>query len=242
LPGVAEAADTARRAVDRLLASRVLRNRSVEVTAEVALRDARASAALDGPVPELEELRAALAEGRDVGTAVEGALRVAAALGELAPVWGRAPRQALARLHVLAAGDGGDPDRLGRPAGGAEVGQRLTVLVDALVAPTTAPAAVVAAVVHGELLALAPFGEASGVVARAAARLVLLERGLDPKAVTAPDVGHLLAGRAGYAAAATAYADGDVATWVLHCCRALAAGADEGLVACDAVKGQVVQK
>ncbi|HVU71363.1 MAG TPA: oxidoreductase, partial [Mycobacteriales bacterium] len=51
LPGVASAADEARRAVDRLLASRVLRNRSGEVTGEVALRDARASAALDGPVP-----------------------------------------------------------------------------------------------------------------------------------------------------------------------------------------------
>ena len=57
----------------------------------------------------------------------------------------------------------------------------------ALSEPTSAPALVPAAVVHGELLAAAPFGTADGVVARAAARLVLLGRGLDPTgAVLAP--------------------------------------------------------
>ena len=240
LPGVAEAADAARRAVDQLLASRILRNRSVEVTGEVALRDARASAALDGSVPPLEDLRATLEAGQPVSPELEGALRVAAGLGELGPVWGTAPRQALARIHLLAAGgEGVDPETLGRPRGGIEVGMRLDLLVDALGQPTTAPAVVVAGVVHGELLALAPFGPASGVVARAAARLVLLERGVDPKGVTAPDVGHLAGG---YAEAAAAYVAGDVGAWIRHCCVALSAGAAEGLSACDAVKGRPVQK
>ncbi|HVU72203.1 MAG TPA: oxidoreductase, partial [Mycobacteriales bacterium] len=154
--------------------------------------------------------------------------------------WGTAPRQALARLHVLAAGgDDADPELLGRPRGGAAVAQRLDVLVEALGAPTTAPAVVVAAVVHGELLALELFGPDTGVVARAAGRLVLLERGVDPKGVTAPDVGHLAGG---YAEAAAAYRAGDVGTWVRHCCAALVTGSEEGLVACDVVKGRPVQK
>ncbi|HMA47444.1 MAG TPA: hypothetical protein VKP11_09635, partial [Frankiaceae bacterium] len=56
LPGVPAAVDAARAAVDRLLAHRILRRRSAEVTAECALRSARASAALDGaevPLPAL---------------------------------------------------------------------------------------------------------------------------------------------------------------------------------------------
>ena len=47
------------------------------------------------------------------------------------------------------------------------------------------------AVVHGELLALAPFGSADGVVARAAARLAAVGSGLDPKGLAVPEVGHL---------------------------------------------------
>jgi len=47
-----------------------------------------------------------------------------------------------------------------------------------------------AAVVHGELATLAPFGSADGIVARAAARLTLVTRGVDPKSVSVPEVGH----------------------------------------------------
>ncbi|HEY9475078.1 MAG TPA: oxidoreductase, partial [Mycobacteriales bacterium] len=48
LPGVTEAADEARDAVDRLLGHRALRRGGEAVSAESALRGARASAALDG--------------------------------------------------------------------------------------------------------------------------------------------------------------------------------------------------
>lgn len=217
LPGVGDAVGQARAAVDGLLGHRVLRRRSAEVTAESALRGARASAELEGAGMELERLRGQLMNGQQVtvaskdvrlGQLAANAVGLHADLGSLLPAWKRSPRQALARLHVLAAVDLGLPaDALGRPRtlptdpvedplelGPApqplEVGARLDGLTRLLLAPTSAPAVVVAAVVHGELLALRAFGSVDGLVARAAARLVLVDRGLDPKAVSAPEVGH----------------------------------------------------
>jgi hypothetical protein len=128
-----------------------------------------------------------------------------------------------------------------------EVAARLDGLARVLTAGTSAPAVVVAAVVHGELMALRAFGTADGLVARAAARLVLVDRGLDPKAVSAPEVGHLELGRAEghgpghaeYADALRAYVSGrpeGVATWLVHCARAVALGAREGLAVCEAIR------
>jgi hypothetical protein len=244
---VDDAAATARRDVDRLLAERVLRQKSGQVTAEMALRDAHASALLEGaPALDVEVLRGRIETGADgldglpdddgLAWQYRGALRVAAAVAELGPAWEHAPRQALARLHVLAARDApGNPDSLGRPREDQPgTVARLDVLVEALSAPTTAPAVVVAAVVHAELLALNLFDVANGLVARGAARLVLWARGVDPKAVTGPDIGHLQSG-AGYAEASAAYLTGDVGTWVRHCCTALSAGAQAGREACAAV-------
>ena len=272
LPGVAEAVGQARTAVDGLLGHRVLRRRSAEVTAESALRGARASAELEGAGMELERLRGQLMHGQQVtlvsrdprlAALVDGAVRLHADLGSLLPSWSRSPKQALARLHVLAAADLGLPaDDLGRPRppgasyddplglGAApdplEVSARLDGLARLLLAPTIAPAVVVAGVVHGELLALRAFGTADGLVARAAARLVLVDRGLDPKAVSAPEVGHAELDAAGlraahvhaYAAAARGYAaDGPagVATWLVHCAHAVALGAREGVAVCEAL-------
>lgn len=268
LPGVTDAVAEARTAVDGLLGHRVLRRRSAEVTAESALRGARASAELEGAGIELERLRGQLMNGQPVtvpskdpaqGQLAANAVRVHADLGSLLPSWRSAPRQALARLHVLAAADLGLPsDRLGRPRVAAEdlvedplglgpapapfeASARLDGLCRLLLAPTAAPAMVVAGVVHGELLALRAFGAADGIVARAAARLVLVDRGLDPKAVSAPEVGHaeLNAGHAhGYAAAAGDYVRGDrdgVARWLVHCAQAVSLGAREGLAVCEAI-------
>jgi hypothetical protein len=273
LPGVAVAVVEARTAVDGLLGHRVLRRRSAEVTAESALRGARASADLEGAGIELERLRGQLMHGQPVtvqskdprlGQLAANAVRLHADLGSLLPSWKGAPRQALARLHVLAAADLGVPDeRLGRPRVAAgdpvedplglgpapdpvEAAARLDGLCRLLLAPTTAPAVVVAAVVHGELLALRAFGTADGLVARAAARLVLVDRGLDPKAVSAPEVGHAEIDAAGlrsshshaYADAARDYVSGGsagVARWVVHCSQAVALGAREGLAVCEAI-------
>ena len=236
LSDVVLAAADARAAVDRLLTSRVLRRQSAEVSVEAGLRDARASAALAGVDIPLEELRT---QG-SADPVVQGALRVSAELGGLRETFIRAPRQVLARLHVLAAADLTTPDQLGRPREGADtaaVTRRLGALAELLSQPTKAPAVVVAAVVHGELLALRPFTEANGIVARGAARLVLLARGLDPKALTSPDVGHLEL-REEYTSAAEAYSTGGAAglsAWVSHCCRAVEFGARDSLAICEAL-------
>ena len=90
----------------------------------------------------------------------------------------------------------------------------------------------VVAVVHGELLALTPFGSADGVVARAAARLTAVATGLDPKGLAVPEVGHLRR-RPEYRAAAAGFAAGTadgIAAWVRHCCAQWEAGARERAV------------
>lgn len=66
LPDVQDAVAEARTAVDALLGHRVLRRGSAEVTAESALRGARASAELEGAGIELERLRGQLMGGGTV--------------------------------------------------------------------------------------------------------------------------------------------------------------------------------
>lgn len=235
LPGVRPAAVDARHAVDKLLAHRVLRRSSAEVSAESALRGARASAELAGAAYQLEAVRG----GHVEDPIVQGALRVSAEIGRFVDTWSKAPMQVIARLHVLAAEGMAPPDQLGRPTGDPAKSARLNQLADLLVSPRdpAVPAVVVAAIVHGELASLAPFGVADGLVARAAGRLTLVARGLDPKSVTVPEVGHVDSGRE-YADALAAYASGGadgVARWLVHCCSALALGAREGLAICEAV-------
>src|ERR1700758_4532758 len=181
LPGVAEASDRARAALGRAHRHRANLRGWPVTAAEAALRAARASSVLDGGPVQLDDL----AETAQVSDPVfGGALRVAQALegggGPLIGVWRRAPLQALARLHMLAAADQVGEDRLGRPRSDAEVGPRLELLAGLVTGRTRAPAPVVAAVAHGELLTLAPFGTADGVVARAVSRLVTIASGLDP--------------------------------------------------------------
>ncbi len=228
----------ARTSVDRLLGHRVLRRRSAQVSAESALRGARASAALEGADRPLDVVRGWSQPAYDgQGHLVSGALRVSAEIGALVPVWRRAPLQALARLHVLAAADAVPPDELGRPQVDAAAGARLAALAELAAGPPGAPAVVEAAVVHGELLVLRPFGWGGGLVARAAARLVLVSRGLDPTSLAAPEVGHAER-EADYRSAAGGYAAGTVAgvtAWVVHCAGALESGAYEGLAICEAL-------
>lgn len=241
LPGVTEAVERARSAVDDLRRERVLRQRSTEVSAESALRGARASAALEGADVPLDALRRTLQAGGVLPTAeapvVQGALRATSEVGALASTFTRAPLQALARWHVLAASDVVPPDELGRPREGAAV--RLRPLVAAVTARTSAPAVVVSAVVHGDLLAVEPFSWGSGLVARAAARAVLVDRGLDPKALSVPEAGHLELGREAYDAALEGYRKGGaegVAAWVVHCAEAVVLGAREGVAVASALE------
>jgi hypothetical protein len=223
LPGVRAGLDDARAAVDAAMRHPALRRSGGTVAAEVGLRSAVASAALEGHFYDRESVRG----GVVTDPVVQGALRVSRALEGLAAAWTRAPRQALARLHVLAAHGSVPDDRLGRPVAGAA---RLDALA-AVVAggDSRVPALLVAAVVHGELLALMPFDGPSGVVARGAARLALIAGGFDPRGLLAMDVGHLER-QPEYVGAAGAFATGTpdgLRSWFGHYAAAAARAAEE---------------
>jgi hypothetical protein len=233
LPGVADAVTASRSALDSLLANRVLRRRSSDVTAESSLRGAWASAWLAGAQLPLGKVRT----GGVDNPVLQGTLRAYAEIGTLADTWPRAPRQVLARLHTLAAADlVDDPDRLGRPTRFAAV--RLDTLAEVLGA-TNAPAIVIAAIVHAEILSLDAFGPGSGVVARAATRLTLIDRGLDAKSLVIFEVGHRDRAQE-YQAALDAYRTGTpegIVVWIRHCADAIVAGAAEANAICDAIAG-----
>lgn len=232
LPGVGDAVERSRLAVDAMVAHRTLRRRSSQVSAESALRGAWAAARLAGAGVELDAVRAGdVAEPR-----LQGSLRAYASLGALADTWTRAPRQALARLHVLAAADlVADRDTLGRPTGAA-ASSRLDVLASVLAA-TRAPALVVAAVVAGDVLVLDAFAPASVVVAHAALRLTLVERGLDPRSLAVPEVGALESAgeRAAALAGFRAGTPEGVAGWIGHVGDTLVLGARETVAICEAM-------
>jgi hypothetical protein len=242
MPGVAEAVDEAREAIDRLRGHRVLRRQAEKVVTESALRGARASAALSGADLALDVVRRTVQAGgvlpEGEAPLVQGSLRVAAELGSMQGTWTHAPLQALARLHTLAAAGMTPAASLGRPRPGGDRAERLAALGVLLTASSPAPAVAVAAVVHGELLAVDAFDGANGVVARAAARLVLVTRGFDPGGVSAPEVGHVELGIDAYDVAAAGYARGGaegLAQWVVHCAEACVLGAREGIAVCEAI-------
>ncbi len=228
LEGVPSALASARDGIDAVLRDRGLRRTSPEQTAESLLRGAHASAVLEGSASTLEEVRAG--EGDDVADA---AVRVSTELLGLAPVLRRTPLQALARLHTLAGAGSLDDDRLGRPRD-AEATALLRTVAGLL--SSDAPALLVAAVVHGQLLAASPFASHNGLVARATERLVLVARGLDEKSLVVPEAGHL-ALRPGYERTSAALREhrgpdagpagqNAVHQWLLYCAEAYAAGAE----------------
>lgn len=228
LPGVARAGDQARDALGRAHRHRTNLRGWPKTAAEASLRAAKASSVLDGGPLQLS------ADGADSDPVLAGALRVAEALeggeGALVGVWRRAPLQAIARLHALAAADIADGDALGRPRSDGNVGRRLELLADVTTA-SRAPAPVLAGVVHGELLTLEPFGTADGVVARAVSRLVTIASGLDPHGLGVPEV-HWMRRSGDYRAAARGFASGTpegLTAWFVLSGEALHAGAREAL-------------
>ena len=221
LEGVGSAFASARDGIDALLRDRGLRRTTPELTAESLFLGACASAALDGSTSTPEELRAGTGDATGVA-----ALRLSTGLLGLTPVITRSPLQALARLHTLAAKGDVEDDALGRPRDAAAAG-RLRDLAQLLVTPTEAPALVAAAVVHAELATAEPFASHNGLVARAAERLVMVARGVDPTSLTVPEAGHAaLAER--YATRLDGYREGTrggVHAWLLHAADAYTAGA-----------------
>ncbi|PRC41383.1 oxidoreductase [Mycobacterium sp. ITM-2017-0098] len=229
LPGVAAAGEEAREALGRAHRHRTNLRGWPKSAAEASLRAARASSVLDGGPLQFST------DEDDRDPVLAGALRVAEALeggeGALVGVWRRAPLQAIARLHSLAAADLVDDAALGRPRGDEGVGRRMELLADIVTGATRVPAAVLAAVAHGELLTLEPFGSADGVVARAVSRLITIASGLDPHGLGVPEV-HWMRRSDSYRAAARGFASGTpdgLATWLILSSEALHAGAREAL-------------
>jgi hypothetical protein len=243
LPGVGEAVDAGRAAVDALLWDRAVGRSAAEVTAESALRGAWANAWFEGAECGLPELRTGAAlDGSPVGRVLANALALHAELPELVGVVGSAPAQALARMHAVAAHGFVAPDAVGRPrgleppddplrigavVGAEEVAERLAALGQVLVS-STAPGLLVAAVAHAEVASLRPFAWGSGLVARALLRLVLAQRGVDPGMLGCPELGLRSVGRPGYVRALRGYAGGTgdgVAGMVRLVAEAVAVGA-----------------
>lgn len=220
--GVPSAYAAARDGIDVMLRDRGLRRTSPELTAESLARGAHASAVLEGSSSSLEEVL----DGRGDAIAVDS-LRVSAMLLSVVPVIGRSPLQALARVHAVAAATALPEDEVGRPRG-PEAAARLQVVAQMLTSAKDAPALLVAAVAHAELMAAAPFPSHNGLVARAVERLVLVARGVDEKSLVVPEAGHL-ALRAEYESNLRGYAEGGrngVHSWALYGAEAYAAGAE----------------
>lgn len=238
LPGVSDAVGTARAALDPMLLDRRLRTHGAALAAEAAVQNAHASAVLEGAEVPLEELRAG-----EVGSPV---LRVAAGILDvqrsLRTMRGWPARQVWAAIATTAGAEYLEAEQRGRPRRPGEplhdplhLGMerdpgdgavRLAMLAELLSQPTKAPALVVAALAHAELIALQPFGAANGVVARAFAHHVLAERGLDPDSFAMTDVGLVSLGRAAYVRAIRAYDEGHgVADWCIHYATAFERGA-----------------
>ena len=230
LPGVTDAVATAREAVDEVHGHPANRRGWPTTAAEASVRAARASAALDGGAAEIPE------SGTVDEPHLAGALRIAEQVGTLLPTWQRAPLQALARMHVLAATDLVDDDQLGRPRPGRGIAKRLDILAGLVAGGTSVPGPVLTAVVHGELLALSAFGSADGVVARAAARLTMVSTGLDHKGLIVPEVFFLRRSERyqDWAREFTTGSEEGLSGWILLCCEAIEAGAREATGIADA--------
>jgi hypothetical protein len=222
LEGVASAFAAARDGIDVMLRDRGLRRTTPDATGESLLRGAHASAVLEGSVSTLAEVRDS---GGDA--IARDAVRLSTELLALVPVLRRTPLQAFARLHALAAAGSLPDERLGRPRGPQEV-ERLRGLGDLLAGSPTTPALVVAAIVHADLATVAPFDSHNGIVARAAERLVLVARGVDPTSLVVPEAGHL-ALRDAYESNLRGYASGQrsgIHSWLLYAAEAFTAGAE----------------
>jgi hypothetical protein len=233
LADIRDAYDNARASVDRAMRHPSLRRQGGAVAAEVGLRDAVASAALEGHQHDSESVRAGIV----TDPVLQGCLRVTQALDGLAPLWSKAPRQVLAKLHVLAARDVVGEDVLGRPHVELEpaASSRMDLLVEIVTGGTAAPAMLVAAIVHAELRTIDAFAGPNGVVARAAARLTLIGGGLDPRGLLAVDVGHA-SREPEYVGALGAYATGTpdgMRSWLKHYAAAVEAAAAQLTLVAD---------
>jgi Fic family protein len=221
LEGVPSAFSAARDGIDALLRDRGLRRTRPEQTTESLLLGAHASAVLEGSGSSLDEVR----DGSGDETA-QAAVRVSTEVLALVPVVATSPSQAFARLHAVAGKGVVADESLGRPVT-PEAAARMNALATTLLT-TSVPALIVGALVHAELVTVAPFASHNGIVARAAERLVMVARGVDPASVVVPEAGHL-ALRPAYESNLRGYRDGGrsgLHSWLLYAAEAVSAGAE----------------
>ena len=185
---------------------------------------------------------------------LKGAVQATAETEHIRAMVVTAPSQALARVHLAAAGHLLPEAQVGRPRRAGEISrefsdlgaapdenvvrQRLSGIVEILLCAKDAPAVVVAALVHAEIATVRPFVRGNGLVARAMERAVIQASGLDPTGVAVAELGHGAGGVAAYMGALAAYDSGSpqgVALWITHCAQAIVAGAQEGGRIADAV-------
>jgi hypothetical protein len=210
--GVPSAVAAATDAVDAVLRDRGLRKITDEQLSQALLAGARANADMTD-YPARWQI---------------GAVRLSAELASLAALIRVAPAQALARAHALVARGIVPDSELGKIGSKPAMAARMNSLGELLTRQTAAPAIVVGAIAHAEVAVVAPFGESSGLIARAAEHLVLIAAGLDPYGVIVVEAGHAENGST-YAPALDAYADGSVngvKSWLLRCAVAVARGAE----------------
>ena len=261
LPGVPEATDAAREACTQLRWHQALRRRIPSAAAESRVRGARASAALDGAEMDVavvrDLMRGAVAWSQNpdpIEAVLKGAVQATAETEHILAMVIAAPSQALARVHLAAAGHLLPEAQVGRPRRAGEISrefsdlgpvpdedvvrQRLSGIVELLLCAKDAPAVVVAALVHAEIATVRPFVRGNGLVARAIERAVIQASGLDPTGVAVTEIGHGASGVAAYVGALAAYGSGSpqgVGLWITHCAKAIVAGAQEGGRIADAV-------
>ena len=262
LPGVRTAIDDARSACERLRWHEAFRRRGREVRAEAGIRAARASAGLEGARVPVDRVRAmAIGAAGTGGTdaLVRGSLQAHVVVESLMPELGArsAPpmppfSQLLATIHRAATGgwlEEGSVGRLrsrdvpddlrglGEAPPASAVAARIALLGE-VIDGSRAPALVVAAVAHGELLVLRPFQAGNGTVARALFRLLLTRGGLDPTGCVLADEVWASAPNPYLGAAArlaTGTSDG-AAVWLRTCADAVASGAVRAVTVADAVR------
>jgi hypothetical protein len=233
-PEVSDALTEARGAIDELLWSRDIRAQAAAVSAFSRIRGAHDSAAMEGA-------DIAAAENSPMGRVVAAAAAITGEAPALVDVWGTAPLQALARLHAVAAHEHLPTEQLGRPRVDDEAAddplnlgaapdavaasRRLTLLADIASVPTEVPALLVAGIIHAELVSARPFAWGSGLVGRAAVRLVLASRGVDPSLFSIPESGMMNVGRPAYVRALRSYEKGEVDKYLIWFAQAVWSGA-----------------
>ncbi|MHC9941609.1 hypothetical protein ACQX2H_09380 [Corynebacterium diphtheriae] len=136
--------------------------RSDLTSAEGALRGARSSAQLTPQISEQHHISAYSVLAPDH-------------IARSSTTFVRAPLQLLARIDVLSGGTG-------RPEQGSAALQSLAGFISA-----RPHSGLGTAVVHGEILAHAPFGSRSALVARVASRVLAYGLGFDPRGLCVPE-------------------------------------------------------